>query len=207
MEPSGGLSLSTLRLIVRRAVEECAAEKGPLAVDPLSARIVERLRREATESPPPAQGKRPPAQAASEPETRAEGDSAAPARRELPSAATSTRAHATHAAAPRPQLESGDSSIYDRMIFFFFLLFYTSFVALGLKMEIVQQLGKLRKATESVAVKYQKTATEKGGGLFSEMQSSDLLKSGLDKRRGAVMPEDTTSTTNWGPDCTASWQS
>lgn len=97
-------------------------EKGPLAVDPLSARIVERLRREATESPPPAQGKRPPAQAASEPETRAEGESAAPARRELPSAAASSRAHATHAAAPRPQLESGDSPFYDRVIFLLLLV-------------------------------------------------------------------------------------
>jgi hypothetical protein len=71
----------------------------------------------------------------------------------------------------------------------------------------VQQLGKLRKASESVATKYQKAGSAGSGGVFAEMQGSDLLRSGLDKRRGAVMPEDAANTTgNWGLDATESWQ-
>jgi len=81
--------------------------------------------------------------------------------------------------------------------------------------ELVQQRSKLRKASDSVASKYQKPSEGSAGGsggVFSSMQESSLLNSlqgNLDKRRKGIAGGDDTvnNTGNWGVDDTeASWQ-
>ena len=82
--------------------------------------------------------------------------------------------------------------------------------------DLVTQRSKLRKASDSVATKYQKPAEGRGGGggggggVFSSMQESSLLtnlQDNLGKRRKDIVGgEDTVNNTgNWGVDDQESW--
>lgn len=75
-----------------------------------------------------------------------------------------------------------------------------------MKVAITEQRSKLRSVDNSVASKYQKPKVIIGGdGILSAMQSSDLLKNGMVRRRQDIMPSEDTMNSQWGAE--ESWQS
>jgi serine/threonine protein kinase len=209
--PSSSMPLSAVKAIVRRTVEECSSaaasqhkllgrEADSLDVDTLTAKIVSQLRRN-TSNGSGGGGNGGAASASAAPSSMAKPAAAvdSPRTRHLREAKEAKAAAANSEGKSSGGVAAAGAAGRPSM--------------LG---DLVTQRSKLRKASDSVATKYQKPAEGRGGGggggggVFSSMQESSLLtnlQDNLGKRRKDIVGgEDTVNNTgNWGVDDQESW--